>query len=139
MLGKPAFTNRIVAKNLGLDEAKVNRVTSFFYKELDKEIKSCKNPYIFVKGLGNFAMAPKPIEKMIRHFLARIRSRKEGTKGAVTGLTQKRMRENIFELFRLRRMIKARMAENKKLKEDGRKIRKALHDSKGKPLSNVGD
>ena len=133
MLGKPAFSNKIVAKNLGIDEAKVKRVTEFFYKELDAELKKCEDPFIYVKDLGTFALNQKKIEKSIVQF----RKTKYGNKKCVAGPAgQATIREGIFELFRIRRVIKNKLKENQQLKNDLKTLddstRKCLPPARGK-------
>jgi nucleoid DNA-binding protein len=131
MLGKPAFSNKIVAKNLGIDEAKVKKVTEFFYKELDAELKKCEEPFIYVKGLGTFVLNQKKIEKAIVQF----RKTKYNSKQSLAGPAgQATIREGIFELFRIRRVIKNKLKENQQLKND----LKTLDDSTRKCLSPIG-
>lgn len=122
MLGKPVFTNKIVAKNLGIDESRVTKVTGFFYREFNQELKNCEHPFVFVRGLGTFAMNPKTIDGMIKSYL----SRKKYNKGRNydNGDTVKK---GLFELFRIRRIIKNQLKENKRLKNVG----KTIHDCEG--------
>lgn len=122
MLGKPAFTNKIVAKNLGVPEERVTKVTGFFYKELLEELKKREHPFIFVRGLGTFAMNPKTIDSMLRKFWM-YRKDKQNRLTA----TQMKMKESMFELFRIRRLIKNKLKENKELSN----AVKIVDDTKG--------
>ena len=139
MLGKLCFTNKTVAKQLGIEEKKVSAVMDFVFAELGREVKECKHPYIYVKGLGTFILKITTIEKRLKMQLARYRTNSLKDPAAKSGTTTvgvhlEGMKKEIFESFRIRRVIKTRIKENKKLKY----ALKALNDNEGKPLQTTG-
>lgn len=129
MLGKVTFTNKIVAKNLGLDEKEVGGVMGFYFKELEKELTECNHPYIFVKGLGTFGLYQTTIDRRLRIMISQLRGhiKSRGVKEykrreeVIAGLTRE-----IGEFFKIRRVIKQRYKTNKNLKDA-----KALDDNQG--------
>lgn len=130
MLGKLAFTNKIVAKNLGQKEERVTRVMTFFTEELNKELASCEHPFVYVKGLGTFTLSLGPIERKLRKMLGYYRRAMRGESprsyiGEVAAL-----KKTIFELFSIRRLLKTKRKEIKILRDAG----KASRNSKGKLL-----
>lgn len=130
MLGKLAFTNKIVAKNLGQKEERVTRVMSFFTEELNKELASCEHPFVYIKGLGTFTLSLGPIERKLRRMVGHY-------KKALSGKTPKgyagevgAIKRTLFELFAMRRLLKNKRKEIKILKDAG----KASRNSKGEFL-----
>lgn len=136
MLGKPVFTNKIVAKNLGIDEKKVTDVMDFFFSELGKEIRECNHPFIYVRGLGTFTLKTSTIESRLRVNITRyrtLRKKRPEERGRGTATSQAFLdgaRKEIFELFRIRRLIKGRRKENQKIK-DAKKAGSTVHDIQG--------
>lgn len=119
MLGKPVFTNKIVAKKLNVDEKKVAGVVEFMFAELATEIRECNHPFIYVKGLGTFTLKVSTIEKRLRANIKRYRAlRDRGMEGKDWGPSLAGTRKELFELFRIRRLIKQRRAENAKIKNE---------------------
>ena len=110
MLGKPVFTNKIVAKNLGIKEEKVKSVTDFFFKELHKEIKECNHPFIYIKGLGTFALMLSKLKRTLKYYVPKVR----GSNGVPPMKKGKEaMTAEIFEWFRILRMLKNQYKHNK--------------------------
>jgi hypothetical protein len=139
MLGKLCFTNKTVAKQLNVDEKRVSAIMDFVFAELGKEIKECKRPYIYVKGLGTFILKITTIERRLRTQLRmyRMYSLKDPAAKSGNNTVKAHMdgtKKEIFESFRIRRVIKTRIKENKKLKY----ALKAIHDTKGEPIQISG-
>lgn len=125
MLGKIAFTNKIVAKNLSMPEDRVNQVMSFFITELKDEIGRAQHPFIYVRGLGTFAMNLKPVENKLRRFIRYYSNTKKGKGIRNNEKSLLALRQTIFDLYRIRRLIKAKQAELKGLKKDKHVLGKA--------------
>lgn len=132
MLGKLAFTNKIVAKNLGIKEERVSGVMSFFVDELNKELMSCNHPFVYVRGLGTFTLALAPIESKIRRMIGHYKKVQKGIGIRNTEKSLVDLRRTIEELFVIRRLLKDKRKEIKKLRDD----RKAEGNSKGELLPN---
>jgi hypothetical protein len=130
MLGRTALTNKLVSKQLGIEEKKVESVVNFLFKELQDEMSRMEDPYIYVKGLGTFGINLKVVDRRIIALLGFIRKQKElERKGVVYNKRDKMiagMKVEIFRLFEVRRMVKKRKLYNKTLRNG-----KALHDIKG--------
>lgn len=136
MLGRLSFVNRIVSKNLGLDENKVSDVNNFVFQELEAEMRQCQHPFIYVRGLGTFTLKVKTIERVLTKKIREYRTTRNRTgkniRGTWEDMTASR-RESILELFRMRRLIKGRLTENKKLRNAG----KSNDDFKGQCLQAI--
>ena len=139
MLGRTVLINKLVAKDLGIDEKRVNNVMGFFYKELEKELVDCNHPFLYVKGLGTFGIALGSVERRILKLRKKINEqRKQEAKGIVYKYRQKMidgMAREIFFLFGVRRMVKKQVADNKKLRDYG----KSLNDNQGKLVQADGE
>ena len=120
MLGKLAFTNKIVAKNLGVPEERVTGVMNFFTEELNKELQSCAHTFVYVKGLGTFSLALRPIENKIKRFIKYYRNTRAGKGIRNTEKSLLDLRRILFELFALRRQLKSTRKELKILKHVAR-------------------
>lgn len=131
MLGKLAFTNKIVAKHLGQDEARVTKVMDFFVRELNAELMRVDHAFVYVRGLGTFGLSLKPIETRIRHMWTAYRKALRGeTAVRQSGIrnTEKSclaLRQTLFELFAIRRLLKTKRRELKTLRDD-RKVRRNI-------------
>lgn len=116
MLGRLTLINKIVAANLSLSEKEVESVNTFFFKELESEMTECNHPFIFVRGLGTFAINKRLLEKRIRFLLECIRlnrqEEREGKKNTKREIYIAGMRREIYFLLGVRRMIKRRWNEN---------------------------
>ena len=135
MLGKLIFTNKLVAKNLGIEEKKVAGVMEFVFAELGKEVKECNHPFIYVKGLGTFLLKVSTIEKRLKFILARykvLKTRDPETKmgKGKLGPQLEGCRKEIFELFRIRRVILTRHKKIRKIRNE-KKAGVIVDDSKG--------
>ena len=137
MLGKVEFTNKIVSKNLGREEKEVASVMNFFFKELSLEFKECKNPYVYVKDLGTFGVNANSVGKRLKTLLNKRRWYLQNTSMSETGfeLPIKYITAEIFELFRVRRMVKTRNKENQKLRREG----KIKNDIERKLVQTAGE
>ena len=120
MLGKLAFTNKIVAKNLGMPEERVAKVMTFFAENLNKELLSCEHTFVYVMGLGTFTMVLRPIENKIRRMYRHYQNTKvgKGIRNSEESLLD--LRRVLFELFALRRKLKGTRKELKILKDVAR-------------------
>ena len=113
MLGRVALTNKLVSASLGIEENKVESVTSFFYQELERELKECQHPFIFVRGLGTFVINKRQVEHRIRDMIFQMRyNRRIGKKGPLADQFMNGMRREVFYLFGIRRRLKNRWKEN---------------------------
>ena len=120
MLGRTALTNKLVSKQLGIEERKVESVVNFLFKELQDEMCKMEDPYIYVKGLGTFGVNLKVVERRIIALIKCIRTQEEyERRGIIYNKRAKMiagMKVEIFRLFEVRRMVKKRRLENKMLK-----------------------
>lgn len=117
MLGKFAFTNKIVAKRLNMDEALVGSVTNFFVKELDRELRECNYPFIYVRGLGTFTLVVGAIETRLRTVLKKYQEMRQNPEILKSDKNFVGLQKLIYELFTIRRIIKTRRKEMKLLKD----------------------
>ena len=135
MIGRVELTNKLASRKLGIEEKKVESVMTFFYKELSEELTECRYPHIYVRDFGTFTMRLKPVENRIKSllYLRRKLKWKLSMKQIPKFLAEKYdmgiVRE-IFNLFRIRRMIK----ENKKQYKALRNAGKIVYDIQRKPL-----
>lgn len=112
MLGRVALTNKLVSASLGIEEKQVESVTDFFFQELERELKECNHPFIFVRGLGTFVINKRQLEHRIRDLIFQMRYNKRiGKKGPLADRLMNGMRREVFYLFGIRRMIKNRWKE----------------------------
>lgn len=118
MLGKFTFTNKIVAKNLNIDEDRINRVTSFFIQELNRELMGAEHPFVYVRGLGTFTLCLKPIENRLRWYLVKRKEILEESKIRNCENNLLGLRRCMFELFHIRRVLKAKKKERKRIKDE---------------------
>ncbi len=102
-----------------MKEEDVKSVTDFFFKELNREIKECNHPFIYVKGLGTYALLVGKLKGTLKLYLGYLREKSINPKRKET------LTAEIFELFRMRRMLRNQYKENKELKNAG-KIRTNL-------------
>lgn len=130
MVGRTALTNKLVSKQLGIEEKRVESVVNFVFKELQDEMIKMEEPFIYVRGLGTFGIYLKGIEKRIITLRRVIREQEELERRGVVYNRRASMlagmRTEIFKLFAVRRMIKKRKDVNKSIK-DG----KTVDDCKG--------
>lgn len=118
MLGKFAFTNKTVAKNLGVPEDRVNRVMGFYIKELENEMLKCERPYIYIRKLGTFGLNQITIERRLRDMILSLRGHvknKDIVAYAKRDKTIAALRQEIFTLFAIRRTILKRKRANYKI------------------------
>lgn len=117
MLGKLAFTNKIVAKNLGVNEDRVAKVMDFFTQDLNRELVACEHPFIYVRGLGTFTLALGPINSKLRRSIWQYKKvrRGEARKNEENSVA---LQELITELFRIRRLLKTRKKEIQQLRHE---------------------
>lgn len=127
MLGKLVFINRLVARDLKIEESRVASATEFFFRELGREIKECNYPYLYVKGLGTFGLKVGTLEKRIRVSLKTVRKPRADGRFEKQRLGKER---ELFELFRIRRLIKNQLKSNKK-KRNEKRAGIIVDDSKG--------
>lgn len=118
MLGKFAFTNKLVAKRLNMDEALVGSVTNFFVKELDRELRECNYPFIYVRGLGTFTLVVGAIETRLRTLLRKYKEMRLTPEILKTDKNYVGLQRVIYELFTIRRVIRSRRKEMKLLKDE---------------------
>lgn len=121
MLGKFAFTNKIVAKRLGLDESLVGSVTGFFVQELDQELRRAEHPFIYVRGLGTLTLVVGAIQTRLRTVIKKYWTMRKSPDILKSDKNFVGLQRVISELFTLRRIIKTRRREMKLIK-DARKI-----------------
>jgi len=114
MIGRVEITNKLVAKQLGIEVDKVASVMDFFYKELAIEFQECNHPFLSIKNLGTFVIKLRAINNRL-YKLNRARRAWKALKPAVRkekGL--KTISEEMFKLFEIRRKIKR--IRNEKIK-----------------------
>lgn len=106
MLGRQELVNKLVASKSGIAEQEVARVMDFCYKELETELTNCNYPFIYVRGLGTFAVKLKAVNaRLYRLVYMRCKRRKfRSTPAAVKAL--KTMTDEIFKLFSVRRLVR---------------------------------
>jgi hypothetical protein len=117
MLGKFAFTNKLVAKRLNVDEALVSSVTGFFVKELDTELRECNYPFIYVRGLGTFTLVVGAIETRLKTVIKKYWEMRQSPEILKSDKNFVGLQRVICELFTIRRVIKTRRKEMKLLKD----------------------
>lgn len=124
MLGRPTLTNKLVAKNLNLDERLVESVMDFCYKEWAKEFKECKHPYLYIQGLGTYGINLATVNKRIIQLLKIIRvERKKEANGSYYGARERLIegcRKEIFYLFKVRRTVRSLKRNNTQLRRNGK-------------------
>ena len=116
MLGRTALTNKLVSKQLGIEEKKVESVVNFLFKELHTEMVKMEEPFLYVKGLGTFGISIASVERRIIMLIRCIRMQEDyERRGIVYNKRAKMiagMKAEIFRLFKVRRLVKQRRAEN---------------------------
>lgn len=126
MVGRVELTNKIVSRNLKIEEAKVASVMDFFYKELGEEFQSCEKPLIYIKGLGTMGISLNVVEKRLRRLKWSMEIHKKSTlspnwsrKNSLEGI-----RKEMFYLFEVRRRVKKQRAltSGKNLYDSERKL-----------------
>ena len=132
MIGRVELTNKLTSRKLGIEEKKVESVMTFFYKELSEELIQCKYPHIYVRDLGTYTLKLRAVESRIKGLIyARKRLRwKLSVKKIPKFLAEKYdmgLVKEIFNLFRMRRMIK----QNKQQRKTLRDVPKIVDDIKG--------
>ena len=116
MLGRLALTNKMVAQDLGKDEKVVESVTSFFFKEMEREMREANHPFLYVKGLGTFVLNKGLLERRIRYLLCKVhRNRRGELEGKVNIFResfQTGMKREIYYLLQMRRRLKNQWKKN---------------------------
>lgn len=144
MLGRVTFTNKLVAKNLNLDERLVDSVMDFCYKEWAKEFSECKHPYLYIQGLGTYGINLAKVNNRIVFLLGVIRRERDKESRGMFYKNRARMIENIrgeiFRLFEIRREVRALKRNNTKLRRNGKaliNLERKLVQSTGKESGDV--
>lgn len=120
MLGRISLTNKIVSKQLSIDEKVVASVTDFIFKELNEELVRMEEPTVYVRGLGTFGINNRAVENRILFLIKCIRSQeqqeREGRFYNKRDSMIRGMKNEISRLFKIRRMLRNRKEELKSLK-----------------------
>lgn len=144
MLGRVTFTNKLVSKSLNLDERLVDSVMDFCYKEWAKEFNECKHPYLYIQGLGTYGINLAKINSRIVFLLGVIRRERDKESRGVFYKNRATMiegiRKEIFNLFEIRRNVRALKRNNTKLRRNGKaliNLERKLVQSTGKESGDV--
>lgn len=123
MIGRATLINKLVAKKLGVDEKRVAKVSDFFWKELTSKLSEADEPHVYVRNLGTFTLKLKNIETRIRKYiryykLVKSNPEKYGKRGPEL---PKEIKKEIYNLLKIRRMIKNNRKERLALKYKDKK------------------
>jgi hypothetical protein len=144
MLGRVALTNKLVSKSMGLEERLVESVMDFCYKEWATEFKDCKHPYLYVQGLGTYGVNLAKVNGRIVFLLGVMRRERDKESRGVFYKNRATMiegiRKEIFNLFEIRRNVRALKRNNTKLRRNGKaliNLERKLVQSTGKESGDV--
>lgn len=106
MLGRQELVNKIVSKNTGVSEEEVTRIMDFSYKELTSKLQNCDHTFIYVRELGTFGLKHKAIKNRLYRLHEMICRRKKMQPTPLVEKAIKTMRDEMFRLFKVRKMVK---------------------------------
>lgn len=106
MLGRQELVNKVVSKNTGVSEEEITRIMDFSYKELTSELKNCEHTFIYVRGLGTFVLKQRAVKKRLYRLYNMICLRKKMRPTPIVEKAIKTMRDEMFRLFKVRKMVR---------------------------------
>ncbi len=120
MLGRVKLTNTLVSKSLQKDEKVVEAVMDFFYRELHAELRECNSPHVFVRDLGTFTLKINSVNTRLKKlwYLRKIAEENPNLSRRLKDRFINGMTREMFNLFRIRRMLKDYRKEYKELKNE---------------------
>jgi len=106
MLGRQELVNKLVAKNTGISEEEVSRIMDFSYRKLAKELHECSHTFLYVRGLGTFALKQRSVKNRLYRLHYMVCKRKKHKQSPSTEKAIKTMKDEMFKLFEIRRLIR---------------------------------
>lgn len=116
MIGRPEIVNKIVAKKLNIPDQEVSNIMDCVYKEMAVEFQECNHPFIYVKDFGTFAVGRSALIKRLYRLHNSKKVFKSNKDLVRSGKALETIRNEMFFLFSVRRMLKNRLLTNIKLR-----------------------
>ena len=126
--------NKVVAKELGVNEKLVEDVNSFFWKHARKQLATLESTSFSIKHLGTITTSKRKIDYYIKNLIGKIRSIRKSTWYKDT--TKEILITTNYE--KLRQALKQRNILATQYYEDYAKWNKRVHETHTNNLEKLG-